>query len=105
MKNFNEFINEEYNRRSVELTHKHNPNLKISFDVEGGIVKNISNPNGIRFLFDEGQRYNRNIETWCCSNNYLLDGEDTCPDKIHGIRKKDIPKGDPLRYIYPNKFR
>lgn len=105
MKNFNEFINEGKNR-TVELTHKHNRSLKITFDIEGGRVKNIKKPNGIRFLFEEGQMYDRGIETWCCNNNYFLDGKDTCPEeKVFGIRKKDIPKGDPLRITYPNKFR
>jgi hypothetical protein len=26
-------------------------------------------------------------------------------EKLFGIKLKDIPKGHPLRFIYPNKFR
>jgi len=104
MKKFEEFINEAYSRK-VELVSKRNSTLKITFDVIGSIMQNIVNNSNIRFPYDEGQLYSRNIETWCCNNNFLLDGRDTCPEKIFGIRKKDIPKGHPLRTTYPSKFR
>lgn len=105
MKKFDEFINESY-KRSVELKNKYNPSLVITFDVIGGRIQNIVKLDSIRFPYQEGQPYNRGIETWCCNNNYYMDGKDTCPEKkVFGIRKKDIPQGHPLRTIYPNKFR
>jgi hypothetical protein len=105
MKKFEEFINEAYSRK-VELVSKRNPNLSITFDIISGRISNIVNNANIRFPYEEGQPFNRGIETWCCNNNFLLDGRDTCPEeKIFGIRKKDIPKGDPLRSIYPGKFK
>ena len=105
MKKFNEFINEEYGRK-IELISKRNPALKITFDVKDGKIYNIVNNAHMRFPYVEGQYYTRNMETWCCNNNFLLNGEDTCTEpKIFGIRTKDIPKGDILRSIYPNKFR
>jgi hypothetical protein len=105
MKKFDEFINEGY-KRTVELKNKNNSTLKITFDVIGGRMQNIVNPNNVRFPYNEGQPYNRGVETWCCNNNYLMDGKDTCPEeKVFGIRKKDITQGHPLRYIYPNKFK
>ena len=33
------------------------------------------------------------------------DDEDIDERKVFGIKIKDIPKGHPLRFIYPNKFR
>jgi hypothetical protein len=105
MKKFEEFINEAYARK-VEIVSKRNNSLTIIFDVIGGRIQNIVNNANIRFPYVEGQPFNRGIETWCCNNNFLLDGEDTCPEpKIFGIRTKDIPQGDPLRSIYPGKFR
>ena len=105
MKKFEEFINEAY-KRTVELKNKRNNTIKITFDVIGGKIQNIVKPDGVRFPYEEGQSYNVGMETWCCNNNFLLDGKDTCPEpKIFGIRTKDIPQGDPLRSIYPGKFR
>ena len=105
MKKFDEFINENY-KRTVELQNKQNRTLMITFDVIDGRIQNIVKSSNVRFPYKEGQPYNRGIETWCCNNNYLMNGEDTCPEeKVFGIRKKDIPKGDPLRYIYPGKFK
>ena len=104
MKKFEDFINESYSRK-IELKNKNNPNLKITFDVIGGRIQNLET-NNIRFAFSEGQHYNRGVETWCCNNNYQLNGQDMCPDeKIMGIKTKDIPIGHPLRAMYPNKFR
>jgi hypothetical protein len=105
MKKFDDFINEAYVRK-VELVSKRNNSLTITFDVIGSRIQNIVNNANIRFPYVEGQPFNRDVETWCCNNNFLLDGKDTCPEeKIFGMRKKDIPQGHPLRTIYPNKFR
>jgi hypothetical protein len=36
----------------------------------------------------------------------MMDQLDPCPEeKIFGIRKKDIPMGHELRFLYPHKFR
>jgi hypothetical protein len=105
MKKFDDFINEAYIRK-VELVSKRNSSLSITFDVIDSRIQNIINNANIRFPYVEGRPFNRDIETWCCNNNFLLDGKDTCPEeKIFGIRKKDIPQGHPLRTIYLNKFR
>ena len=105
MKKYKEFINEG-SKRTIELKHKRNQALVITFDVIVGRIQNIVKTNGVRFPYEEGQPYNRGIETWCCNNDYLMDGNDTCPEKkIFGIKQKDIPKGHPLRNIYPGKFR
>ena len=105
MKKFDEFINESYVRK-IELKHKNNPNLTITFEVKDGRIFNIENNARMRFPYIEGQYFNRNMETWCCNNNFLLDEKDTCPEpKVFGIRTKDIPQGHELRYLFPNKFR
>ena len=103
MKHLKSF-NEGYSRK-VELesdrTHR-----KITFDVIGGRMKNIDNQSGVRFPYQEGQPYNRGVETWCCNNNFMMDGKDMCPPKkVYGMRPKDIPMGHPLRSIMPGKFR
>ena len=105
MKKFEEFINESVARK-VELKHKNNPNLIITFEVIDGRIRNIENKANMRFPYIDGQYFTRNMETWCCTNNFTLNGKDTCPEpKIFGIRAKDIPQGHELRYLYPNKFR
>lgn len=105
MKKYTDFLNENYTKK-IKLVSKRNPNLIITFDVIGGKIQNIVKSNGVRFPYDEGEIYNRGIETWCCNNNYTLNGKDTCPEpKIFGIKTKDIPQGHPLRHIYPNKFK
>lgn len=105
MKKFNDFIKEEYGKK-VELVSKRNPALKITFEVIDGKIYNIQNTSHIRFPYIEGQNYTRNMETWCCNNNFKLDGKDTCPEpKIFGIRTKDIPQGHELRYLFPHKFK
>ena len=40
MKKFDEFINESYVRK-IELKHKNNPNLTITFEVKDGRIFNI----------------------------------------------------------------
>jgi hypothetical protein len=105
MKKFAEFINESYNRK-IELKHKRNPNLTITFEVIDGKIYNIQNNAHMRFPYIEGQYFNRNMETWCCNNNFLLDGKDTCTEpNVFGIRTKDIPQGHELRYLFPHKFK
>lgn len=95
---------ENYGNRSVVLESR--GKRKITFDVEGGKIKNVVNEAGIRFPYHEGEHYNRGIETWCCNNNFTMDGKDMCPDeKVFGVKKKDIPKGHPLRLVMPHKFR
>ena len=104
MKHLKSF-NEGRNDRKVELestrTHR-----KITFDVIDGRIQNIENTTGVRFAFQNGQHYNRNIETWCCNNDFLMYGKDMCPEKkVAGIRVSDIPQGHPLRLVMPGKFR
>jgi hypothetical protein len=93
--------------RTVEFKNKRNPNLKIVVTkTPDGRITEIDNKTGIRFPFSIGQVLNRNIEIWCCNNNFLMDGKDTCPEeKIFGIKKSDIPQGHELRMLYPGKFR
>jgi len=105
MKKFDEFLNEGY-KRSVKLEHKNNPRLVITFDVIGGRIQNIDKPDNIRFPYHEGEPYNRGVETWCCNNNYLMNGEDQCPEpKIFGVKISDVSQGHKWRYLFPNKFR
>ena len=95
---------EQFGNRSVEL--KSRQGRKIEFKVQDGKIHDLINESGIRFPFPEGSPYNRSIEIWCCSNGFLLNGEDMCPEKkVFGIRQKDIPMGHELRTIYPGKFR
>lgn len=77
--------------RVITLTHKRNRNLQIVITAQpDGIITNIEKTPGATFrLYDIGQRLNRNLEVWCCNNNYLLGGKDTCPEeKIFGIPKR-----------------
>lgn len=79
---------------------------KIAVNIERQYIKDIVNDSGINFPFRPGQAWNRSIETWACNNKFLIDGQDPCPEeKIYGIRKKDIPKGHELRFLFPHKFR
>lgn len=102
IKRLNENITREY-----VFTGKRNSNLVIKIVVSpNGRIESIENPSGLRFPFDIGQLFNRTMEVWACNNYYYMNGEDTCPEeKIFGMRKKDIPQGHELRYIYPNKFK
>lgn len=63
----------------------------------------------MKYLLDfeifQKKKYSKGGE-WVCNNNFLVDGEDTCPDKrIFGMRAKDIPAGHEIRMMYPNKFK
>ena len=69
-------------------------------------ISEIENKTGIRFPFVVGQPLNRNIEVWACNNNFLIDGQDTCPEKkIFGVRSSDVPQGHEWRHIFPHKFK
>lgn len=90
------------------FTSKNNSYIKITvkLDPSGRIEEIEKSGRSIRFPFSIGQLMTRNIETWACNNNMLIDGQDPCPEeKVFGIRKKDIPHGHPLRMMYPSKFK
>jgi hypothetical protein len=90
--------------RDVVLTSRQGRDILVK--VMGGKIASIENNSGVRFPYNTGQHWNRNIETWTCTNKFKIDGEDPCPEeKIFGIRKKDIPMGHELRMMYPSKFR
>jgi hypothetical protein len=90
----------------IIFKNKRNPSLIIKVTkTRDGRITNIENETGIRFPFSVGQLLQRNVETWACNNNFLMDGKDTCPEKkIFGVRTKDVPQGHEWRHIYPNKF-
>lgn len=92
--------------RTVVFELKNRSSVQIKVLVRGGRIEAIENPHNMRFPYNIGQPWQRNIEIWACNNGWLVDGESTCPedDKIFGIRKKDIPKGHQLRIMYPSKF-
>jgi hypothetical protein len=95
---------ESYGDRTVVLESRQK--RTITFDVVLGKITNLVNESGVRFPYPEGSRYNMNIETWCCNNGFTMDGKDMCPEpKVFGVRASQIPKGDPLRSIFPSKFR
>lgn len=85
------------NRPSITITIKLTPDHRI---------ETIDNPHNMRFPYKVGQLLQRGYEIWACHNNYLVNGESTCPEeKIFGIKKSDIPKEHPLRLMYPSKFK
>lgn len=92
--------------KKVIFTNKRNTNLIITVTkTPDGRITSIENTTGIRFPFSVGQFMQRNVETWACNNNFLMDGKDTCPEKkIFGVRTKDVPQGHEWRFIFPNKF-
>lgn len=97
---------ENYGERKICFTGKRNSNLKINIVIKSGRISSIENKSGIRFPFSEGQPFSRNIEVWACTNNFYMDGKDTCPEKkIFGVRTSDVPKGHEWRTIFPNKFK
>lgn len=98
---FNESLKKE-----IILTSKRNKLSTIKISIEGNRISNIENNANVRFPFEVGQIITRNLETWTCNNNFLLDGKDTCPEKkIFGVKVSDVPKGHEWRTIYKNKFR
>lgn len=101
-------ITESYlNSKELIFTGKRNRNLQITVLLDNSMrIESIDNKANIRFPFHVGQRINRNIEVWACNNNFLLNGEDTCPEKkIFGVRASDVPQGHEWRKIYPGKFK
>lgn len=91
----------------VKFVGIRNPALKFSvFKDKHGKIVDIKKIPTIRFPYRVGENFGRSIEIWACNNNFIIDGKNMCPEeKIFGVRKKDIPSGHPLRYIYPNKFK
>ena len=102
LKKFNESVETE-----IVFKGKRNPNLVIMVKKgPDGRITSIVNKSGIRFPFQIGQLFQRNIETWACNNNFYMNGKDTCPEKkIFGVRASDVPQGHEWRHIYPNKFK
>lgn len=97
-------IYESHGDRTIVLESRQK--RTITFDVVLGKIKNLVNNSGVRFPFSEGANYNGRIEIWCCNNGFTMDGNDMCPEqKVFGVKASDIPKNDPLRFIYPGKFR
>lgn len=107
MKHLKSFNEESLPEREVVFTNKRNRHMVFSvFKTPDGRITRIEKSPSIRFPFNVGQLFNRTIEVWACNNNYLMDGEDTCPEKkIMGMRASDIPKGHELRHIFPHKFK
>lgn len=99
--------NEEFGKNEIIFTGKRNPRLNIIVKISPDRrISEIENKTGIRFPFVVGQPLGRNIEVWACNNNFLMDGQDTCPEKkIFGVRASDVPKGHEWRHIFPNKFK
>ena len=99
--------NEEFCKNEIIFTGKRNPRLNIIVKISPDRrISEIENKTGIRFPFVVGQPLGRNIEVWACNNNFLMDGQDTCPEKkIFGVRASDVPKGHEWRHIFPNKFK
>jgi hypothetical protein len=102
-----ESVNEEFGKDEIIFTGKRNPRLTIVVKISPDRrISEIENKTGIRFPFVVGQPLNRNIEVWACNNNFLMDGQDTCPEKkVFGVRASDVPKGHEWRHIFPNKFK
>lgn len=85
LKKFNESVENE-----IVFKGKRNPNLIIMVKKSpDGKITSIVNRTGVRFPFQIGQLFQRNIETWACNNNFYIDGKDTCPEK-KDIRCKSI---------------
>jgi len=102
LKKFNESNEIEI---EIRFTHKLNRNLDFSVYKSDGRITRIDDCH-IRFPFSVGQMISRNIEVWACNNNFMIDGEDTCPEKkVFGIKVSDIPQGHEFRMLYPNKFK
>ena len=103
-----EELSESYlNSKELIFTSKRNRSLEIKVVLDRSFrIESIDNKTGIRFPFQVDQRINRNVEVWACNNNFLLNGEDTCPEKkIFGVRASDVPQGHEWRKIYPGKFK
>jgi hypothetical protein len=106
MKHLKRF-NEEFGKNEIVFTNKRNPRLVITVSISPDRrISEIDNSTGIRFPFSVGQPINRTMEVWASNNNFLMDGQDTSPEKkVFGVRASDVPQGHEWRSIYPNKFR
>lgn len=102
-----DLIDEGLHEREVKFTNKRNARLEIVVTKSpDGRITNIENETGIRFPFSVGQLLQRNVEVWACNNNFLMDDQDTCPEKkIFGVKASDVPQGHEWRHIFPNKFK
>jgi hypothetical protein len=102
-----DLIGEGLHEIEIRFTNKRNPRLEIVVTKSpDGRITNIENETGIRFPFSVGQLLNRTAEVWACNNNFLMDGQDTCPEKkIFGVKTSDVPQGHEWRHIFPNKFK
>jgi hypothetical protein len=90
--------------RITTLTSRRGKDIIIT--LLGARIQSIDNQSGVNFPFSVGQSYTQSIETWACNNGFTIDGKSPCPEeKIFGIRKKDIPQGHELRFLFPHKFR
>jgi hypothetical protein len=100
-------INEYYNRKEIIFKSKRNPSMSIMVvKSPDGRIESIVNKTGIRFPYQVGQLFTRNIESWACNNNFLMDDKDMCPEKkIFGVKISDVPQRHEWRRIYPSKFR
>lgn len=93
-------------KSEIKFVGKRNPRLVITVTKSrDGRITDIDNESGVRFPFSVGQIMNRSVEVWACNNNFLMNGEDTCPEKkIFGVKASDVPMGHEWRHIFPNKF-
>lgn len=91
----------------VVFKKKTNPSITITVKAYPSMsIAEIINPHNIRFPYVVGQVLNMGHRTWACANGFLVNEEDTCPEKrVMGIKVSDIPAGHPLRHIYPGKFK
>jgi len=108
MKLVPENINEAvYGSREDVFRNKNNPRVVITVNKgPDGRITAIDNPQRVRFPFAIGQLMTRNIETWACNNDFLINEHDPCPEqKIFGIKTSQVPQGHEWRRIFPNKFR
>lgn len=99
------YLKESVNNKEIILISKRN-HRQIKVTMQNNRIFDIENNSNIRFPFSVGQPINRNLETWACTNDFIMDGKDTCIEKkIFGIKVSDIPKTHEWRKIYPNKFK
>jgi hypothetical protein len=100
---------ENWNREeTILLTRKNRPNIRIEIKVVHGTIEEIDNNSGEEFPFFTGQPLTVWTKGWACNNGFLWNDKDPCDrgdERVFSIKTKDVPKGDPLRFIYPSKFR
>lgn len=100
-----QIIKENFGERIRVLKSKRT-NREITVKIQDGRISEVDNEAGVRFPFEVGSFWNRNVEVWACNNHFYLDGKDTCPEqKVFGVRASDVPQGHEWRTLFPNKFR